>query len=62
MAGGIPGIAGVDATLEYFGFSDRFDDAYRNWRIANLIHTDCPGRGKYNYESLDWEKIRQDRF
>lgn len=51
---GIPGIEGIDATLEYFGYKERFDDVYRDWRIANLIHTDFPGwRGKYNYVSID---------
>jgi hypothetical protein len=50
---GIPGIAGIDATLEYYGYKQRFDDVFRDWRIANLIHTDFPGCGRYNYKSLD---------
>ncbi|MHA1765227.1 MAG: hypothetical protein ACTSVK_03100 [Promethearchaeota archaeon] len=47
---GIPGIDGVNAALEYFGYTDTFDDAFHNWRIANLIHS---GDGKYNYHSID---------
>ncbi|MEA2089957.1 MAG: immune inhibitor A [Thermoproteota archaeon] len=50
---GIPGIEGINAALEYFGYKERFDDVYRDWRIANLIHTDFPGCGKYNYETFD---------
>jgi immune inhibitor A len=50
---GIPGVEGIDAALEYFGYTERFDDVYRDWRIANLIHTDFPGCGKYNYVSID---------
>jgi len=50
---GIPGIDGINAALEYFGYTDRFDDVFHNWRIANLIHTDFPGCGKYNYETID---------
>lgn len=47
---GIPGIDGINSALEDLGFEDRFDDAFHNWRIANLIHT---GSGKYNYKSID---------
>lgn len=50
---GIPGIAGVDAALAYFGYAERFDDVYHDWRIANLIRSDNPGDGIYNYESID---------
>ncbi|MHA1611650.1 MAG: hypothetical protein ACTSYU_06320 [Promethearchaeota archaeon] len=45
---GIPGIEGIDAALEFFEFDDRFEDAFHNWRIANLIHT-----GEYNYDFID---------
>ena len=50
---GIPGIEGINAALEYFGYTERFDDVYHDWKIANLIHTDHPGNGRYNYKSID---------
>jgi len=50
---GIPGIAGVDATLAYFGYNVTFDDVYRDWRIANLIHTNLVADGRYNYKTID---------
>ena len=50
---GIPGIEGVNAALAYFGYDVTFNDVFRNWRLANLIHSDFPGRGKYNYETID---------
>lgn len=30
-----------------------FYDVFHDWRIANLIHSDKPGDGKYNYKSFD---------
>ncbi|MFX1452427.1 MAG: hypothetical protein ACFFCM_16425 [Promethearchaeota archaeon] len=30
-----------------------FYDVYHDWRIANLIHSDYPGWGRYNYDSID---------
>lgn len=53
VQGGIPGIAGIEATLDYLGYKEDFIDIYHDWRIANLIHSDKPGNGKYNYESVD---------
>ncbi|MFW9887912.1 MAG: hypothetical protein ACFFER_07010 [Candidatus Thorarchaeota archaeon] len=50
---GIPGIAGINAALAYYGFDDTFVDVFHNWRLANLIHSDWPGGGKYNYKSID---------
>ena len=50
---GIPGVEGLNAALEYFGYEERFDDVFRDWRIANLIHSDYPGMGKYNYKTID---------
>lgn len=50
---GQPGKEGINSALNYFGYEDDFEDTYHNWRIANLIHTDCPGNGKYNYETID---------
>jgi len=50
---GIPGIAGIDAALAYFGYTQRFDDVYHDWRIANLIHSNLVADGRYNYQSID---------
>ncbi|MFX1415303.1 MAG: hypothetical protein ACFFC0_00765 [Promethearchaeota archaeon] len=50
---GIGGIYGINSALAHFGYSETFDDIYHNWRIANLIHSDTPGHGIYNYKSLD---------
>jgi immune inhibitor A len=47
---GVPGIEGLNVA---FGGGITFDEVYRNWRIANLIHSDEPGHGIYNYKSLD---------
>lgn len=30
-----------------------FYNVYHDWRIANLIHSDSPGNGRYNYDSID---------
>jgi len=49
MAAGIPGIDGLNALLTPY----TFDEVYRDWRIANLIHTDTPGEGIYNYVTID---------
>jgi len=50
---GIPGIAGVDAALAYFGYTVTFDDVYHDWRIANLIHSNLVADSRYNYKSID---------
>jgi hypothetical protein len=50
---GIPGIAGINDALEYFGYQKTFEDVFYDWRIANLIHTDSIGGGLYNYQSID---------
>jgi len=53
---GIPGIEGVDAALEYLGYTQRFEDVYHDWRIANLIHTDKVGKvstPQYDYVTID---------
>ncbi|MFX1284235.1 MAG: hypothetical protein ACFFB5_11300 [Promethearchaeota archaeon] len=46
---GIPGIEGLNDALAPL----TFDEVYHDWRIANLIHSDWPGCGKYNYKSID---------
>jgi hypothetical protein len=50
---GIGGIDGVNNALAHFGYKQKFDDVYHDWRLANLIHTDFPGCKKYNYKSLN---------
>ena len=50
---GIPGIAGVDAALAYYGYTETFDDVYHDWRIANLIHSNLVADSRYNYKSID---------
>jgi hypothetical protein len=48
---GNAGIDGINALLEPYGVD--FYDVFHDWRIANLIHTDDPGGGIYNYTSID---------
>ena len=50
---GTPGIEGINAALDYFGKEEDFESIYHDWRIANLIHTDQIGDGKYNYTTID---------
>ncbi|MFQ5819263.1 MAG: hypothetical protein ACE5I5_04685 [Candidatus Heimdallarchaeota archaeon] len=56
---GTPGIEGINAALKKFHFKKgpgewmTFDDVYHDWRIANLLRSDVPGDGKYNYQSID---------
>lgn len=56
---GIPGIDGVNAALAHFNIQMDFNDVYHDWRIANLIHSDVPGGGRYNYESVDLGALDQ---
>ncbi|MHA1505570.1 MAG: hypothetical protein ACTSR0_00005 [Candidatus Asgardarchaeia archaeon] len=50
---GVPGIDGINLALAHFSYSETFDDVFRDWRIANLIHSDVPGKGRYNYVTID---------
>ncbi len=50
---GIPGIEGINNALAAFGYKQRFEDVYHDWRLANLIRKDFPGCKKYNYKSLN---------
>jgi len=50
---GVPGIQGINAALQHFGYSVDFEQVYFDWTIANLIHTDEFGGGIYNYKSID---------
>ena len=53
MEVGIPGFDGIQNALDHFETGLTFDDVFHDWRIANLIHSDWPGNGKYNYETFD---------
>jgi immune inhibitor A len=48
------GTEGVDYALMAQGYDGwNFDRVFRAWRLANLIHSDSPGAGLYNYENVD---------
>ena len=46
---GIPGITGLELLMAPY----TFNQVYHDWRIANLIHSDWPGHGRYNYDTID---------
>lgn len=46
---GLPGIPGIEAAFTPL----TFDQVFLDWRIANLIHSDDPGGGIYNYDTID---------
>ncbi|MGB9778774.1 MAG: hypothetical protein ACP5IM_04065 [Candidatus Bathyarchaeia archaeon] len=50
---GVPGIDGINNALKAFKYKVTFEDVYHDWRLANLIHADYPGCGKYNYKSIN---------
>jgi immune inhibitor A len=52
---GVPGVEGINAALAHFGYTETFNDVFRDWRIANLLRTDFPGCGKYNYKTIDMQ-------
>jgi hypothetical protein len=47
---GIPGIDGVNYALAEYGYKQRFDDVFHDWKLANLIRASS---GPYSYKSLD---------
>ena len=48
------GIAAVNSAFEKTGNPGwDFNKAFNYWRLANLIRSDSPGRGMYNYQSID---------
>ncbi len=57
---GNAGIDGINALLEPFGVD--FYEVFQDWTIANLIHTDNLGDGKYNYKSIDLAGIQPIRW
>jgi len=58
---GIPGIEGINAALSHFEFEVDFEQIYHDWRIANLIHTDQIGDGKYDYVTIDLDDFEPAR-
>ncbi len=50
---GIPGITGLNDALDYFGYTETYEDIFYDWTLANVLHTDQIGNGKYNYTSID---------
>jgi len=49
------GAEGVEAALAEAGFEDwDFDDVFYAWKMANLLHTDEIGKGRFNYKTLDF--------
>ena len=57
---GNAGIDGINALLEPYGVD--FYEVFQDWTIANLIHTDNLGDGKYNYVSIDLAGIQPIRW
>jgi hypothetical protein len=54
---GVPGVEGINNALNAFKSKDDFSDVFHNWKLANLIHSDTPGGGKYNYETIDFDTL-----
>ncbi len=50
---GIPGIEGINNALENFGATESFEEVFYDWTLANLLHTNEIGNGKYNYLTID---------
>lgn len=50
LSGPSDGIEGVDAYLESLGRTERFDDVFRDWAVANLLDEPV---GIYGYDDLD---------
>lgn len=46
------GISGIDAVLASRGYSQRFNDVFSHWKIANLLDDTSFASGKYGYSSL----------
>jgi hypothetical protein len=56
----VGGIEGINEALAHFTEDTTFDNVFHDWRLANLLHTDTIGGGKYNYASIDWSQIDPD--
>lgn len=48
---GLPGIEGINAALTNLGHTVQFEDVFKDWQLANLIHS---GDGLYNYKTIDF--------
>ncbi len=53
MSEGIPSFDGINNALSHFGYSKTFESVFHDWKLANLLRSDFPGFGKYNYDSLN---------
>ncbi len=53
MEAQIGSLAGIEETVAYMGYDMTFEEIFHDWKLANLIHSDFPGGGKYNYDSID---------
>jgi immune inhibitor A len=58
------GIPAVNAAFVRNDLPDwSFDRLFQNWRLANLIHANAPGKGWYNYASIsigsDWLQFKE---
>ncbi|MBM3210932.1 hypothetical protein FJZ33_01845 [Candidatus Poribacteria bacterium] len=47
------GISGVNGALLSMGYSQRFEDVFSDWKVANLIDDIEFDSGKYGYKNLD---------
>jgi hypothetical protein len=48
------GIDGVNSALASSGYSTwNFEKVFKYWKLANLIHSNTPGAGWYNYKSIN---------
>jgi len=48
---GLPGVEGINAALTSLGHPVQFEDVFKDWQLANLIHS---GDGLYNYNTIDF--------
>ena len=47
------GAAGIDNTLRRLGHSERFDDVFADWMVANAINDPAVAAGRYSYGDLN---------
>lgn len=48
---GLPAIEGINTALTNLGHTVQFEDIFKDWQLANLIHS---GDGLYNYKTIDF--------
>lgn len=56
------GIDGINSTLENLGYSERFDDVFQQWTIADFIDDSVYEAGKYQYSHYDFPPCRMARY